>query len=604
MDFLESTKMAVKTLTVNKLRSTLTMLGIIIGVAAVITMIAVGQGATDRVQEQMKGLGSNIMLVLPGSITQGGARMGAQTGQALTEEDALAIALEVPEVQVAAPSMRSAAQVVAGNTNWSTSVFGTTNDYLEAREWPLESGRLFEAAEVAGSAKVVIIGQTAARELFGDADPLDQVIRVKKVPVTIIGVLSKKGQNSLGQDQDDVVMLPISTFRNRIQGGWGGKSKRVGSISVKVREGQSMKAAEDNIKDLLRQRFKVQPNADDPFSIRNLTEILQAQEASSRVMTLLLAAVAGISLIIGGIGIIGMEFATIFTNALMPTLTQADDLGAVSGTGFAFGYLGGLLALVLMLLFFAEGADNGLTLIGLEPLFGLDPEAREGTRFVGPFTAIWFAVFMIPFFLWVKEPKTDTRPLHFGRAWASLRDLLRSLRFRGSLSAYLASSLFYRDALNALYAFGGLYASGVLGWSIIQIGIFGIVGAVTAMVAAFLGGQADRAFGPKPVIAWSIVVLILVCLVIVGMTRESLWGLALDPASSLPDWIFFACGALIGAAGGTLQAASRTMMARHTTPDRATEAFGLFALSGKVASFMSPALIALATMATGWGSRP
>ena len=300
-----------------------------------------------------------------------------------------------------------------------------------------------------------------------------------------------------------------------------------------------------------------------------------------------------------GIGIIGMEFATIFTNALMPTLTQADDLGAVSGTGFAFGYLGGLLALVLMLLFFAEGADNGLTLIGLEPLFGLDPEAREGTRFVGPFTAIWFAVFMIPFFLWVKEPKTDTRPLHFGRAWASLRDLLRSLRFRGSLSAYLASSLFYRDALNALYAFGGLYASGVLGWSIIQIGIFGIVGAVTAMVAAFLGGQADRAFGPKPVIAWSIVVLILVCLVIVGMTRESLWGLALDPASSLPDWIFFACGALIGAAGGTLQAASRTMMARHTTPDRATEAFGLFALSGKVASFMSPALIALATMATG-----
>ena len=300
-----------------------------------------------------------------------------------------------------------------------------------------------------------------------------------------------------------------------------------------------------------------------------------------------------------GIGIIGMEFATIFTNALMPTLTQADDLGAVSGTGFAFGYLGGLLALVLMLLFFAEGADNGLTLIGLEPLFGLDPEAREGTRFVGPFTAIWFAVFMIPFFLWVKEPKTDTRPLHFGRAWASLRDLLRSLRFRGSLSAYLASSLFYRDALNALYAFGGLYASGVLGWSIIQIGIFGIVGAVTAMVAAFLGGQADRAFGPKPVIAWSIVVLILVCLVIVGMTRESLWGLALDPASSLPDSIFFVCGALIGAAGGTLQAASRTMMARHTTPDRATEAFGLFALSGKVASFMSPALIALATMATG-----
>ncbi|MDP3264770.1 MAG: MFS transporter [Tabrizicola sp.] len=300
-----------------------------------------------------------------------------------------------------------------------------------------------------------------------------------------------------------------------------------------------------------------------------------------------------------GIGFIGMEFATIFTNALMPTLSDHDDLGAISGSGFAFGYLGGLLALILMLLFFAEGGDTGLTLLGREPLFGLDPEAREGTRAVGPFTAIWFAVFMIPFFLWVKEPRTDARPLHVGRAMASLRDLIRSLRFRHSLTAYLASSLFYRDALNALYGFGGVYASGVLGWSITKIGIFGIIGAVTAMLAAWLGGRADRRFGPKPVIAFCICVLILVCTIIVGMDRDTIWGIAMDPASSLPDQIFFACGALIGAAGGALQAASRTMMVRHTTPDHATEAFGLFALSGKVASFMAPALIALATMASG-----
>jgi len=300
-----------------------------------------------------------------------------------------------------------------------------------------------------------------------------------------------------------------------------------------------------------------------------------------------------------GIGFIGMEFATIFTNSLMPSLTQADDLGAISGSGFAFGYLGGLLALVLMLLFFAEGADSGLTLLGSEPLFGLDPEAREGTRFVGPFTAIWYVVFMIPFFLWVKEPRTDARPLHLGRAFASLKALIASLRFRRSLSAYLASSLFYRDALNALYGFGGVYASGVLGWSIIQIGIFGIMGAVTAMIAAWIGGRLDSAYGPKPVISVSIIVLILVCCVIVGMSRDSIWGMAMDPASGLPDQIFYACGALIGAAGGSLQAASRTLMARHTTPDRATEAFGLFALSGKVASFMAPALIALATTMTG-----
>jgi putative ABC transport system permease protein len=311
MNFVAALRSALRALAANTLRSILTMLGIIIGVGAVITMIAVGQGATNRVQEQMKGLGSNIMLVLPGGVTTGGVRLGAQTGQALTEEDALAIAKDVPEVQIAAPSMRTGAQVVAGNTNWNTSVLGTTNDYLEGREWQLAGGRNFEAAEMQGSAKVAIIGQTVAQQLFGDADPLDQVIRVKKIPVTIIGVLEKKGQNSLGQDQDDTLIVPISTYRNRIQGGTGGKLKRIGVINVKVREGQSMKAAEDNIKDLLRQRLKVQPGAEDPFNIRNLTEILQAQEASSRIMTLLLAAVAGISLIIGGIGIMNIMLVSV-----------------------------------------------------------------------------------------------------------------------------------------------------------------------------------------------------------------------------------------------------------------------------------------------------
>ena len=193
-----------------------------------------------------------------------------------------------------------------------------------------------------------------------------------------------------------------------------------------------------------------------------------------------------------GLGFIGMEFATIFTNSLMPSLSDHDDLGAISGSGFAFGYLGGLLALIIMLLLLAENATTGKTLLGIDPLFGLDPEAREGTRAVGPFTAIWYAVFMIPFFLWVKEPKTEARPLNIGAALGSLVDLLKSLRYRKSLSAYLVSSLFYRDALNALYGFGGVYASGVLNWSIIQIGTFGILGAVTAMVASWMGGKADR----------------------------------------------------------------------------------------------------------------
>ncbi len=311
MNFFAAVRSAFRALAANTLRSILTMLGIIIGVAAVITMIAVGRGATDRVQEQMKGLGSNIMLVMPGGLTAGGVRLGASTGQGLSEDDANAIARDVPEVQVAAPSMRTGAQVIAGNTNWSTSIMGSTNDYLEAREWPLQSGRMFEAAEIQGSAKVAMIGQTVATQLFGESDPLDQVIRVKKVPVTIIGVLGKKGQNSLGQDQDDIVIVPISTYRNRIQGGNAGKLKRIGSISVKVKEGQSMKIAEENIKDLLRQRMKVQPGGDEPFTIRNLTEILQAQEESSKVMTMLLAAVAGISLVIGGIGIMNIMLVSV-----------------------------------------------------------------------------------------------------------------------------------------------------------------------------------------------------------------------------------------------------------------------------------------------------
>ena len=312
MSFLAALRSALQSLATNALRSTLTMLGIIIGVAAVISMVAVGQGATDRVQEQMRGLGSNIMLVLPGGVSQSGVRLGAQTRQRLTEEDAQAIALDIAEVQVAAPTSRTNGQLVFGNTNWASSIIGVTNDYLEARDWPLASGRLFDAAELSGSAKVAWVGATVVRELFADQDPIDQVIRVRNVPVTVVGVLATKGQNSMGQDQDDVIMIPISTLRNRI---WGGDAssrlKRVGSISVKVREGQNMAAVESSIKELLRQRFKVQNGIEDPFIVRNLTEILQAQEESSRVMTLLLSAVAGISLVIGGIGIMNIMLVSV-----------------------------------------------------------------------------------------------------------------------------------------------------------------------------------------------------------------------------------------------------------------------------------------------------
>ena len=311
MNAIAAFRSAWRALTTNLMRSILTMLGIIIGVAAVITMIAVGAGAQQRVEEQIRGLGSNIMLVLPGAQSTGGVRLGAQTGQTLTEEDARAIGVDVPEVQAAAPSLRTGAQVVAGNSNWNTQLLGTTPEFFEVREWPLAEGRGFEAAEVAGSGKVAIVGQTIVDQLFGGADPIDQTIRIKKVPLTVIGVLSRKGQNSMGQDQDDTIVVPLSTFRNRIQGMSGGKLKRVGSISVKVREGQSMKAAEDNIRELLRQRHRLQPQQDNDFSVRNLTEMLAAQEESSRVMTLLLAAVAGVSLLVGGIGIMNIMLVSV-----------------------------------------------------------------------------------------------------------------------------------------------------------------------------------------------------------------------------------------------------------------------------------------------------
>ncbi|HYC42467.1 MAG TPA: ABC transporter permease [Noviherbaspirillum sp.] len=311
MSLLATLRIALNALRVNKLRSILTMLGIIIGVAAVITMIAVGAGAQQRVEDQIKNLGSNLMIILPGSTTSSGVRLGAGANQSLTDDDAAAIVREVPEVQVAAPSNRRTEQVVASGSNWSTTIYGVNPDYFEAREWPLQSGRMFDQAELTGNAKVALIGLTAARQLFGDLDPLDQTIRIRKVPFTVIGVLDRKGQSMMGQDQDDVIMLPLNTARNRLFGNTQGKLRRVGTIQVKVREGASMQVAEEKIRELLRQRQRTQPGQDDAFTVRNLTELLQAQEESSRIMTLLLAAVASVSLLVGGIGIMNIMLVSV-----------------------------------------------------------------------------------------------------------------------------------------------------------------------------------------------------------------------------------------------------------------------------------------------------
>jgi UMF1 family MFS transporter len=284
---------------------------------------------------------------------------------------------------------------------------------------------------------------------------------------------------------------------------------------------------------------------------------------------------------------------------MLPDLGSRDEIGRISGNGWAFGYVGGLVALIIMLVFFAEN-PAGVTLVGLSPLFGLDAAAREGTRFVGPLTAIWYVVFMIPFFLFVRDPRPKRASATAIRlALSDLRTTLRTLPQSKSLLAYLASSMFYRDALNGIYTFGGIYAAGVLGWSVVDTGIFGILAIITGAVFAWLGGRLDMARGPKPVIALCIVVLALVALAIVFVSRNSVFGIAVSETSRLPDIAFYVCGAFIGAAGGALQSASRTMMVRQANPARMTEAFGLYALAGKATSFIAPLSIAAMTWATG-----
>jgi len=303
-------------------------------------------------------------------------------------------------------------------------------------------------------------------------------------------------------------------------------------------------------------------------------------------------------LIAFGIGFVGAEFALIFVNAQLPGLVEDNEIGKVSGSGFAFGYLGGLVALAIMLVVFVEQA-GGKTIVGFDPAFGLlDASTLEGTRIVGPFTAVWFALFMIPYAMWVRDVPTG-RAVSFRAALGIIVKAVKSVVKRRSLGAYLFSSMFYRDALNGLYGFGGVYAALVLDWSIVMVGIFGIVALISSALFAWIGGKVDSMIGPKPVIIFAIWVLMLVITVIVFMTRESLFGIALPEGSALPDIIFFVCGVLIGGMGGTLQAASRTMMVRHADPETPTESFGLYGLSGRATAFLAPALIGIVTTWTG-----
>ena len=311
MRLADSLGSAFEALRAHKLRSVLTMLGIVIGVAAVIATVSIGGGAREEVVGRIKSLGANLIVVLPGNVTQGGVRLGTGQSATLNDDDASAVQKEILAVQVAAPMLRGGAQVVFGGTNWGTSIFGVENTFFEAREWDLESGRVFSGEENQRGGQVALLGLTVKNQLFGTDDPIGQTIRVKNVPFEVIGVMARKGQSAQGQDQDDAVFLPLQSARQRVIGTSRAKNRSVGSIMVKIREGEDMGEAEAEIKLLLRQRHRLREGDEDDFTLRNLSDILATVEASAKVLSVGLAAVAGVSLLVGGIGIMNIMLVSV-----------------------------------------------------------------------------------------------------------------------------------------------------------------------------------------------------------------------------------------------------------------------------------------------------
>jgi len=287
------------------------MLGIIIGVAAVIAMVAVGSGATASIDQEIESIGSNLLIVLSGTITTSGVRMGSGQTVTLTEDDGRAISAECPAVLAAAPTVRGGAQVVNGNNNWATSIQGSTPDYLTIRDYTVAEGRPFTEQDVDAASKVALLGTTVVQNLFGSADPVGQVIRIKNVPFDVIGVLAPKGQSPSGQDQDDTVILPISTAKKKVLGTSQANARSVGAILVQARGPALIDQAQSEVGSLLRQRHRIQPGQDDDFTVRNLTEIFAARQTSAHIMSILLGAIASVSLVVGGIGIMNIMMVSV-----------------------------------------------------------------------------------------------------------------------------------------------------------------------------------------------------------------------------------------------------------------------------------------------------
>jgi putative ABC transport system permease protein len=290
----------------NKLRSVLTALGIIIGVGAVIAMVGIGNGAKAQVEAQIASLGQNVILIFSGSTTSSGIRTGWGGAGTLKIEDAEAIRREVPGVAGVSEEVVSTTQVAAGNQNWFTRIYGESADYFDIRQWPLADGAPFTPQDVRSANKVCVIGRTTATQIYGNEDPVGQILRVKEVPFTITGVLTPKGLSPQGVDQDDIVIMPYTSAMKRVIGG-----TNLRNINVQIGDARQVEAAQQQIISLLRQRHNIRPGRDDDFTVRNQQEIAEAATATSRVMTLLLGAIAGVSLVVGGIGIMNIMLVSV-----------------------------------------------------------------------------------------------------------------------------------------------------------------------------------------------------------------------------------------------------------------------------------------------------
>jgi putative ABC transport system permease protein len=306
MRFLEILRISFDALVRNKMRSMLTMLGIIIGVGAVIAMVAIGQGAQSSVDAQINSLGTNVLMIFPGSMTRGGVMSGGGTGTSLTEEDGQAIKEQCPAIAHVSPLLRSGAQIVYGNLNWGTSIQGGSPDFFEIRDWRIDTGEFFSDADVRGSTKVCLLGQTVVQQLFEGEDPNGKTIRIRNIPFKVVGTLKSKGQNMMGQDQDDIILIPYTTLQKRLMG----NTKSFGYLASATTKAQ-IPAAQQQITDLLRLRHKTPLTDDNDFTIRSQTEIAEASSQTTKIMTTLLGSIASVSLIVGGIGIMNIMLVSV-----------------------------------------------------------------------------------------------------------------------------------------------------------------------------------------------------------------------------------------------------------------------------------------------------